>query len=208
MAQDKGYPPLSRSVEVRIEVVDRANNPPVWDHTLYGPIYVKENMAVGEKVVSVKARSVVFLFWPRKCREFFTLARHRFAVFFPYFEFFVSMFLVFLFFTCTRKSAPYARLGAQFNIFGRMSVWKPAYFYKSFWEADHRVLLRIDSFFVIFELILRPIFFQPLQHFLFCQGVFQVLWIRINREFWKTNSPDKSKFFKNTKMFSNNVFYD
>lgn len=58
MAQDKGHPPLSRSVEVKIEVVDRANNPPVWDHTLYGPIYVKENVAVGAKVVSVKARSV------------------------------------------------------------------------------------------------------------------------------------------------------
>ena len=58
MAQDKGYPPLSRSVEVKIEVVDRANNPPVWDHIIYGPIYVKENVAVGAKVVSVKARSV------------------------------------------------------------------------------------------------------------------------------------------------------
>ncbi|KAI8117964.1 Neural-cadherin, partial [Lucilia cuprina] len=44
MAQDKGYPPLSRTVEVQIDVVDRANNPPVWDHTIYGPIYVKENM--------------------------------------------------------------------------------------------------------------------------------------------------------------------
>ena len=58
MAQDKGYPPLSRTVEVQIDVVDRANNPPVWDHTIYGPIYVKENMPVGGKVVSVKARSV------------------------------------------------------------------------------------------------------------------------------------------------------
>lgn len=58
MAQDKGYPPLSRTVEVQIDVVDRANNPPVWDHTIYGPIYVKENMAVGGKVVAVKARSV------------------------------------------------------------------------------------------------------------------------------------------------------
>jgi hypothetical protein len=56
MAQDKGYPPLSRTVEVQIDVVDRANNPPVWDHTIYGPIYVKENMPVGGKVVSVKAR--------------------------------------------------------------------------------------------------------------------------------------------------------
>jgi hypothetical protein len=59
MAQDKGYPPLSRTVEVQIDVVDRANNPPVWDHTVYGPIYVKENMPVGGKVVSVKARSVI-----------------------------------------------------------------------------------------------------------------------------------------------------
>lgn len=58
MAQDKGYPPLSRTVEVQIDVVDRANNPPVWDNTVYGPIYVKENMPVGGKVVSIKARSV------------------------------------------------------------------------------------------------------------------------------------------------------
>ncbi|XP_065357377.1 neural-cadherin isoform X3 [Calliphora vicina] len=57
MAQDKGYPPLSRTVEVQIDVVDRANNPPVWDHTIYGPIYVKENMPVGGKVVSIKASS-------------------------------------------------------------------------------------------------------------------------------------------------------
>lgn len=57
-AQDKGYPPLSRSVEVQIDVVDRANNPPVWDHVVYGPIYIRENFPVGAKVVSVKARSV------------------------------------------------------------------------------------------------------------------------------------------------------
>lgn len=61
MAQDKGYPPLSRTVEVQIDVVDRANNPPVWDHVVYGPIFCKENMAVGAKVVSVKARSVTML---------------------------------------------------------------------------------------------------------------------------------------------------
>jgi len=36
----------------------RANNPPVWDQVVYGPIHVKENMPVGAKVVSVKARSV------------------------------------------------------------------------------------------------------------------------------------------------------
>lgn len=58
MAQDKGFPPLSRTVEVQIDVVDRANNPPVWDHTVYGPIYIRENLPVGAKVVSVKARCV------------------------------------------------------------------------------------------------------------------------------------------------------
>lgn len=57
-AEDKGFPPLARSVEVQIDVVDRANNPPVWDHTAYGPVSVKENVNVGAKVVSVKARSV------------------------------------------------------------------------------------------------------------------------------------------------------
>ena len=61
-AQDKGNPPLVRSVEVQIDVVDRANNPPVWDHVVYGPIYIKENMAVGAKVISIKARSVFFDF--------------------------------------------------------------------------------------------------------------------------------------------------
>jgi hypothetical protein len=58
VAQDRGFPPLSRTVEVQIDVVDRANNPPVWDQVVYGPIFVKENKNVGDKVVSVKARSV------------------------------------------------------------------------------------------------------------------------------------------------------
>jgi hypothetical protein len=39
-------------------VVDRSNKPPVWDQSVYGPIYVKENTAVGETVTTVKARSV------------------------------------------------------------------------------------------------------------------------------------------------------
>lgn len=58
VAQDRGFPPLSRTVEVQIDVVDRANNPPVWDQVVYGPIYVKENRNIDEKVVAVKARSV------------------------------------------------------------------------------------------------------------------------------------------------------
>ena len=59
VAQDRGFPPLSRTVEVQIDVVDRANNPPVWDQVVYGPINVKENKNIGDKVVSVKARSVL-----------------------------------------------------------------------------------------------------------------------------------------------------
>ena len=58
IAEDRGSSPLSRTVEVQIDVVDRSNKPPVWDQTVYGPIYVKENTAVGESVTSVKARSV------------------------------------------------------------------------------------------------------------------------------------------------------
>jgi hypothetical protein len=60
IAEDRGTPPLSRTVEVEIDVVDRSNKPPVWDQRIYGPIYVKENTAVGETVTSVKARSVQF----------------------------------------------------------------------------------------------------------------------------------------------------
>ncbi|XP_017787655.1 PREDICTED: neural-cadherin-like [Habropoda laboriosa] len=61
IAKDKGYQPMTRVVEVQIDVVDRANNPPVWDHIVYGPTYCNENVTVGAKVVSVKARSVTLL---------------------------------------------------------------------------------------------------------------------------------------------------
>lgn len=72
MAQDKGYPPLQRTVEVQIDVVDRANNPPVWDQVVYGPIYVKENMPVGGKVASIKARSVIkIMIMKQKNKQFF-----------------------------------------------------------------------------------------------------------------------------------------
>ena len=59
MAQDKGFPPLSRTVDIEIDVVDRANNPPVWTQSIYGPIYIKENLPVGAGVISVKARCVI-----------------------------------------------------------------------------------------------------------------------------------------------------
>lgn len=57
IAQDKGHHPLYKTVDVIIEVVDRANNPPVWDQTSYGPFTVKENTTVGTRILSVKARS-------------------------------------------------------------------------------------------------------------------------------------------------------
>ncbi|XP_069950928.1 neural-cadherin-like isoform X3 [Cherax quadricarinatus] len=57
VAQDRGFPPLSRTVDVQIDVVDRANNPPVWTQSIYGPIYIKENLPVGAGVISVKASS-------------------------------------------------------------------------------------------------------------------------------------------------------
>ncbi len=67
-----GASPLSRTVEVQIDVVDRSNKPPVWDQVVYGPIYVKENTAVGQTVTTVKARSVfsfhVFLGWVGRVR--------------------------------------------------------------------------------------------------------------------------------------------
>ena len=59
IAEDRGDTVLSRTVEVQIDVVDRSNKPPVWDRPVYGPIYVKENTAIGQTVTSVKARSVV-----------------------------------------------------------------------------------------------------------------------------------------------------
>ena len=58
IAEDRGAPVLSRTVEVQIDVVDRSNKPPVWDQAIYGPIYVKENEAVGATVNTIKARSV------------------------------------------------------------------------------------------------------------------------------------------------------
>ena len=58
IAEDRGLPTLSRTVEVQIDVVDRSNKPPVWDQAIYGPIYVKENEVVGATVTTLKARSV------------------------------------------------------------------------------------------------------------------------------------------------------
>ena len=60
-ASDRGGSPLHADVEVELVVVDRNNKPPIWDQQNYGPIYVKENAAVGPIVTSVKARFVLGL---------------------------------------------------------------------------------------------------------------------------------------------------
>ena len=60
-ASDRGDTPLHADVEVELMVVDRNNKPPIWDQQNYGPIYVKENAAVGSIVTSVKARFVLGL---------------------------------------------------------------------------------------------------------------------------------------------------
>ena len=60
-ASDRGDSPLHADVEVELVVVDRNNKPPIWDRQNYGPIYVKENAAVGSIVTSVKARFVLGL---------------------------------------------------------------------------------------------------------------------------------------------------
>jgi hypothetical protein len=57
VATDRGIPHHKATVEVLIDVVDRANNPPIWDQPTYGPITIPENLEVGRKVISIKAAS-------------------------------------------------------------------------------------------------------------------------------------------------------
>lgn len=57
-ASDKGIPPSYADVEVELDVVDRNNKPPIWDKSIYGPTYIKENVTVGTVVTSIKARWV------------------------------------------------------------------------------------------------------------------------------------------------------
>lgn len=57
-ASDRGEPPSYADVDVELDVVDRNNKPPIWDHNVYGPIFIRENVTVGTVVTSVKARLV------------------------------------------------------------------------------------------------------------------------------------------------------
>ncbi|XP_054165441.1 neural-cadherin-like isoform X3 [Oppia nitens] len=71
IATDNGFPQHRASVEIVIDVVDRANNPPIWDQPVYGPISIKENLDVGRKVISIKARSGI----PDNPTVFYSLMR-------------------------------------------------------------------------------------------------------------------------------------
>ena len=71
IAMDRGIPQHHAMVKVLIDVVDRANNPPVWDQPVYGPINIKENVEVGRKVISIKANSGI----PDNPTVFYTLIR-------------------------------------------------------------------------------------------------------------------------------------
>uniref|UniRef100_T1DFT0 Putative cadherin n=1 Tax=Cupiennius salei TaxID=6928 RepID=T1DFT0_CUPSA len=71
IALDKGMPQHRATVEVIIDVVDRANNPPIWDQPVYGPIFIKENYMVGQVVASIKARSGI----PDNPTVFYTLMK-------------------------------------------------------------------------------------------------------------------------------------
>lgn len=57
-AADKGVPPSYADVDVDLDVVDRNNKPPIWDSIVYGPIHIKENVAINSAVATVKARLV------------------------------------------------------------------------------------------------------------------------------------------------------
>ncbi|KAM7283603.1 neural-cadherin [Ixodes scapularis] len=71
IALDKGVPQHQATVEVMIDVVDRANNPPIWDQPVYGPIFIRENLEVGSRVIAIKARSGI----PENTDVFYTLMK-------------------------------------------------------------------------------------------------------------------------------------
>ncbi|UYV85015.1 hmr-1 [Cordylochernes scorpioides] len=71
VATDKGPPYHSAQVKVEIEMVDRANNPPIWDQPVYGPVCIKENHMVEQKVITIRARSGI----PNNPTVFYTLMK-------------------------------------------------------------------------------------------------------------------------------------
>lgn len=71
IAVDNGTPQFSAKVDISISVVDRANNPPIWDKSEYGPIRIPENVPIGHKVISIKAGSGI----PDNPTVFYTLMK-------------------------------------------------------------------------------------------------------------------------------------
>lgn len=56
LARDQSPPYHNASVEVVLDVVDRANSPPQWEQSVYS-IRVRENERIGSKIISIKASS-------------------------------------------------------------------------------------------------------------------------------------------------------
>ena len=56
-ATDLGLPKqLSSEADILLKVINRNSNPPVWTREVYGPVRVAENVSVGQRVYSVRAR--------------------------------------------------------------------------------------------------------------------------------------------------------
>ncbi|KAG9510290.1 Neural-cadherin [Fragariocoptes setiger] len=71
IAMDRGTTVNKASVEVVIDVVDRANNPPIWDRSVYITPLIKENADIGTKITSIKASSGI----PSNPTVFYTLIK-------------------------------------------------------------------------------------------------------------------------------------
>ena len=56
-AADLGRPErLASEADVVLDVINRDSNPPIWSQSVYGPVHVPENVAVGQRVYTTRAR--------------------------------------------------------------------------------------------------------------------------------------------------------
>lgn len=61
VATDKGVPPRSSKVKMRIVITDRTgSSPPQWEGAPYPPVLISENTPIGSEVATIKARSDYF----------------------------------------------------------------------------------------------------------------------------------------------------
>ncbi|XP_043210951.1 neural-cadherin-like isoform X4 [Amphibalanus amphitrite] len=57
-ATDLGRPErLSSEADIVLDVINRDSNPPIWSQSVYGPVHVPENVAVGQRVYTMRASS-------------------------------------------------------------------------------------------------------------------------------------------------------